>query len=306
MTDEIATTRAWREPARFMLGGLRCTVVSDGTVRIGALGDNLYESSVDLPAPYRRDTVVEADVNLLVVESDELRVLIDAGSGQLPETEVLFGDTVGRAPQALRRAGIEPSDIDVVALTHAHSDHAWGLIDRDDQPLFPRARILVGDAELAHWMSPHAPAAELSGPRGLVRSGAQRSLRAYGDKVTAVRAGDQPNPALFVHEFPGHSPGHLVYEIADGDQGLFCWGDVCHHEVVLAEPDLNFVFDFDPAAATASRRRLLAFLSEREADVFACHMPFPGLGRVRAGEDHGYEWRPWPAPVAVEDSGAAS
>lgn len=296
MTDPTAKDNDWAEPARFELGGLRCTVVSDGTVRIGALGDNLLDSTVELPAPYRSDTVAEADVNLLVVESGGSRILIDAGSGQLPETEALFGTTVGRAPAALWRAGIDPAEIDIVALTHVHPDHAWGLITPMDEPIFPRARILVGDIELAHWMSAHPPASERSGPGRLVRDGARRSLAAYGDQVTAVRAGDRPTPALVVHEFPGHSPGHLVYEITDGEQSIFCWGDICHHQVVLAEPELNFVFDYDPAIATESRSRLLSYLADREADVFACHFPFPGLGRVAALEDHGYAWRPWPVP----------
>jgi glyoxylase-like metal-dependent hydrolase (beta-lactamase superfamily II) len=142
-------------------------------------------------------------------------------------------------------------------------------------------------------MSARAPASELSGPRRLVRDGARRSLAPYGDRITPVRAGDRPVPPIVVHEFFGHSPGHLVYEISDGGQSLFCWGDICHHQVLLAEPNLNFVFDYDPVLATASRRRLLAFLAEREVSVFACHFSFPGLGRLSASPSHGYVWGPW-------------
>ena len=126
----------------------------------------------------------------------------------------------------------------------------------------------------------------------LIRAGARRSLQAYRDRIVVVGDGDAVVPAVMTRELPGHSPGHVVYEIAGGGQRLVCWGDVCHHPVLLADPGLSFVFDHDPEQAVRSRRRLLAGVADGATDVLAYHLPFPGLGRVVRSGDAGYAWVP--------------
>ena len=120
----------------------------------------------------------------------------------------------------------------------------------------------------------------------------RRSLEAYADRLITVDDGQSILSAITVHELPGHSPGHLVYEIASGGRSLVCWGDICHHRGVLASPELGFMFDDDAALAIRSRRRLLASLADRNVDVLAYHFPFPGLGRLRRLASARYSWTP--------------
>ena len=279
---------------RLTWGTLACTVISDGFIDAGTLADTLADAGTRLPPPFDLTTRVTLDINLLVVETDGVRILFDAGAGSDRQLgRAMFGPSVGHAPQALRSVGIDPATVDLVALTHAHPDHAWGLIDSYDQPCFPNARIVIGNAELDHWLGDRLPQPAEDGELArLVKSGAQRSLRAYGDRIIGVEDGDALAPAVIAHESPGHSPGHMTYEIACGDERLVCWGDICHHPVLLSDPELNFTFDHDPAAAVQSRVDLLATLSEREIDVVAYHLPFPGMGRVIGSRDRGYMWQP--------------
>jgi glyoxylase-like metal-dependent hydrolase (beta-lactamase superfamily II) len=280
-------TNSIRSPRRFAIGAIPCTVVSDGTVVAGTLEETLVDAHVKVPHPYARAARVSLEVNLLVLESHGSRVLFDAGAGSSADLgSARFGAAVGRAPEALRRAGIGPETIDVVALSHAHPDHAWGLIAADDdRPSFPNATVVIGRAELEYWTSSSSQDDEL-------RDGALRSLRAYEHRVTAIDDGDTVTAAITARETPGHSPGHVVYEIADGDDRLVCWGDICHHPVLLTDPTLSFVYDHDPGAAVRSRLDLLEQLATHESDVLAYHLPFPGLGRVTRSSAGGFAWRP--------------
>src|SRR5438477_69311 len=55
----------------------------------------------------------------------------------------------------------------------------------------------------------------------------------------------------------GHSPGHVVINVASGGKkGVFI-GDVIHHPIQLLFPDLSTRADFDQNAARVSRRALI-------------------------------------------------
>jgi glyoxylase-like metal-dependent hydrolase (beta-lactamase superfamily II) len=285
----------WRpeEPVWFMLGELRCAVVSAGQIDAGPLRETVTESGLALLSPAEQDSHLILDINLLVVEIDGARVLFDAGAGTAADLGLaLFGDSVANPPDVLEQAGIDPSSIDAIALTHAHPDHAWGLIDESGAALFPSAQLIIGRKELAHWTSDDQVPAETNEPMRVIHHGARRSIKAYEDRLIVVSGGRQLLSAVTVYEAAGHSPGHLVYEIRAprADRSFFFWGDICHHPVALEHPDLNFVFDHDPAMALESRRRLLGLLASADADILSYHFPFPGLGRLTGSAEAGYRW----------------
>ena len=51
----------------------------------------------------------------------------------------------------LNAIGLDASAIDTVLITHMHPDHVGRLIDANDQPVFPKARVLVPSGELDYW-----------------------------------------------------------------------------------------------------------------------------------------------------------
>ncbi|MBM3926141.1 MAG: MBL fold metallo-hydrolase [SAR202 cluster bacterium] len=76
-------------------------------------------------------------------------ILVDTGLGQ-PDNGTRNGETIiarHMLLQGLKTAGLGPSDIDFVILTHLESDHLGGCARRDSDgnlfPSFPRARHLV-------------------------------------------------------------------------------------------------------------------------------------------------------------------
>ena len=84
----------------------------------------------------------EVSINAFLIAIPGHKILVDTGSGQL------FGpDTGGRLVESLATQGIKPEDITEVLLTHAHSDHAGGLV-KDGKVVFSNARVFVGKPDI--------------------------------------------------------------------------------------------------------------------------------------------------------------
>jgi glyoxylase-like metal-dependent hydrolase (beta-lactamase superfamily II) len=76
---------------------------------------------------------------------------------------------------------------------------------------------------------------------------------------------------LSVEAAPGHSPGHVLFKLADaGRRAVFC-GDVIHHALQVYAPHWNHMADERPADAAVSRRRLLESCAEHDALLFPIH-----------------------------------
>jgi metallo-beta-lactamase superfamily protein len=138
---------------RFKLGGFECTVVSDGPLKLGTFSAELFKGI----SQERIDEIVAAnfldksnftvDQNALVVNTGGKLVLIDTGMG----FREVYGPRTGHLLSNLRAASIDPASIDIVALSHGHPDHVWGLVAEDGRPNFPNAQIYITQADLEYW-----------------------------------------------------------------------------------------------------------------------------------------------------------
>ena len=79
---------------------------------------------------------------------------------------------------------------------------------------------------------------------------------------------------------PGHTPGHVVVHIASDGERAMITGDLTHHPVQWAEPDWKMGADSDSAAATATRRRLLAEHERGGLLVIGTHYAPPTAGHL--------------------------
>lgn len=69
-------------------------------------------------------------------------------------------------------------------------------------------------------------------------------------------------------------------------------GDLIHVPAVqLDHPDVTIAFDTDPKAAAASRIKVFNQVARERTLVAGAHLPFPGIGHLRAvGKT--YRWVP--------------
>lgn len=286
--------------AGFRHGDFECTVVSDGLLEMGAARGNFptadpAEVDALLVDHHLSPETVRLNQNILIVDTGSELVQFDAGVGTDPALgRGFFGPGTGRAVPAMRAAGIDPADIDVIALTHAHPDHAWGLVDPDGQRVYPNAVLAVSKAEFDHWTDLGKVDAAPDEHRKDHFRGAHKNLMPYADagRIRWVEDGAEVATGIRAVATPGHSPGHVVYTITSGGETIVCWGDLCHHQVLLLQrPDWAFQFDFSGPEATAQRRRIYELVDHGRHAVLGYHFPFPGLGHLRRDGD-GYAWLP--------------
>lgn len=278
---------------RQQIGDLHITALFDGVVpltRGQLLG--VPRSRVDaLLAPRHvpeSDNGLQTAVNAYLVQRGDQLVLVDAGTAKC------FGDGLGQVLANLKRAGYRPEDVNAVLLTHAHPDHLCGVLDAQGAAAYPNATLWLASAEAAHWQSAEAErqASEVMRP---LFGMAQRALEPYvaAGKLHRFAATDTLPGGATALPSPGHTPGHTSY-LFDGGNGqkMLVWGDVLHyHAVQFAAPEASFEPDLNRPQAIASRRNLLARATREGWWVAGAHLPFPGLGHVRA-EGKAFAWVP--------------
>ncbi|MFL4968950.1 MAG: MBL fold metallo-hydrolase [Xanthobacteraceae bacterium] len=254
-----------------------------GELEIKGLSDGILRTSLDnlIGMDRRRaeDLVGRTEngsffipVNTFLIQRDGNTILIDAGAGNTMQP------TLGRLPANLRAAGIDPSAITHVVLTHIHPDHANGLVDDAGAPHYPNAEIIVHEKEAAFWLAP-GPGDEPENVRRN-RARAKINLTPYGDRLRRIRDGEEilgltPIPA------PGHTPGHTCWRIASGRDALVAWGDLVHFSAIqISHPETAVTYDLDKDLARASRLRLLDMIATDRLAIAGAHVEAPGFGTI--------------------------
>lgn len=281
---------------RFRFGEYEATVISDGRLPLGkpepAFPDSPPAEIVGLlRSAFLPPDAATLEQNALILNTGRQLILFDTGMGEsMGEASRMFGPTTGKLLANMKAAGIEPAQIDLVVLTHAHCDHCWALIDAQGNRVFPNARVVVSEADLKFWTDP----ANKKGPSFMPAfiDGATKNLNAYRDRMDMAVNGKEVAPGIVALSAPGHTVGHTIYAITSGGQTMINTGDLAHHHVLLLKKPLwEFAFDTDPKLSAQSRLKALDRLATDGNLVLSYHFPWPGLGHVvRAGD--GFEWVP--------------
>ena len=211
-----------------------------------------------------------------LIRGSDLTTLVDPGYGAVARTTGMVGG--GELPLRLAEAGIAPSEVDRVVITHLHAEHFCWLIDEDhtDEPLFPNAQAFVHTAELAYWTS-DAPTESRMTTR--IRSVLDR-IEAHG--LLQTFEGEFPVAAeVTMLPMPGHTPGHSVVRVASGADQLLITGDLAYNTAHLEHAGwIPAAFNVDGAQAARSREAFIALALEHNAVIAIGHSAIPTLGRL--------------------------
>jgi glyoxylase-like metal-dependent hydrolase (beta-lactamase superfamily II) len=286
---------------RFRFGAYEATIVSDGALPLGKAEDAFTgaqpgQVNALMQANFLDPANAVLEQNALIVNTGRQLILFDTGMGDsMGEASRMFGPTTGRLLRNMRAAGIEPSQIDLVVLSHAHCDHCWALVDAQGNRNFPNAQVALAEADLNFWTDD----ANKRGPAFMVPfiDGAKKNLSAYRDRMVMVRNEQEVVPGVIALSAPGHTVGHTVYAVTSGQEAMVYTGDLAHHHILLLRhPMWEFAFDTNPQQSAQTRSRLLDRFATDRTTVMSYHFPWPGTGRM-VKEGQGFAWHPTPMDV---------
>src|SRR6202140_4782763 len=229
-----------------------------------------------------------SDEGFLVNTGTEL-ILVDAGAGTW-----WGGGALGRLVGSLRSAGYTPEEVDVVLLTHLHSDHVGGLTTQDGKRVFPNADVYVAKAESDFWLSPEIAAKAPKDAQPFFQSARAIAAPYIEAGKWHTFSGSEPIvDGMQIVPLHSHTPGLTGYEFSSKGQKILFWGDIIHAQrVQLQHPEVTAIFDIDQTAAAATRNQLLSKLAREDVLIAAPHTSlFPALGRLRK-DGSGYSWVP--------------
>ncbi len=277
--------RSWR----YKFGAFEITVVSDSEAFIDGpfpiIGKNADEADVRalMRTSLLPETRYQPGFSPTIINTGKEVVLFDTGNGSNGFVSRPAG---GWLAAELEPAGFKREDIDIVVLSHGHPDHVGGLIE-NGQPLFPKARYIIGAVEYDYW----APEGKHSGELEKLAAVFRANTAAIADRFQMIKPGEDVVNGIQAIEAYGHTPGHLAFVIASGGKEILFWGDCAHHHVAsLARPDWHCVFDIDKEIAAKTRSRIYDFAATKRMPVIGYHMPFPSIGYVEPREGSGYRW----------------
>ncbi len=264
------------------VGDLTITAISDGYLTVSL---DLLSNIEPGDATRMQNDAGEKDpssvyINCYLVRGGGRTVLIDTGAGGIKN----WG---GHLTTNLSRAGVQPSDIDTILLTHAHPDHVGGLIDATGEAAFANAELVVHRRELAFWQDDGNlnQAGERARGNFLV---ARRAFDGYRARLRTIDA-DEVLPGITAVPLPGHTPGHTGYRLESGNQSLLVWADIVHlPQIQIARPDVSIAFDQDPVLAATTRTRLLGLVSSERLLIAGMHLSNLGFAHI---ERHGMTYR---------------
>ncbi|WP_435260156.1 MBL fold metallo-hydrolase [Thioclava sp. FR2] len=280
----FAPRRLWAG-ASATLGNMQIDTLSDGNLTLPGdfiLGGMPQDEMQAIVTKYGLPTdQLTPPCNVTLLRDGINTVLFDVGAG--PD----FQPSAGKLMEAFDALGLTVDDVTHVLFTHAHPDHIWGLLDEFDEPMFPNAEYMIGQAEFDYWMDPET-VNTIGEARTTFAVGAARRLQAIAEQVKFIADGEEVLPGVAAHLTAGHTPGHMAFELRQGSEAAMVVGDALgNHHVAFERPDWASGSDQDKEMAAATRGKLLDRLANEKMALIGYHLPGGGIGRAEKS-DSGY------------------
>ena len=227
------------------------------------------------------DADLDIDYYFWVIKDRQGVFLVDTGFA--PEA----GDRRGRVhyttpAETLPGLGIAPEDVTAIVISHAHWDHTGNVGQ------FPRAQLVMTEAEYAFWTSPLAAREQFAAHSEPQEIALLRQAR-QEDRLTLFTWQHTLAPGIELLEVGGHTPGQLIASVATPEGGTAVLASDALHFYEEVERDRPFAIVADLPAmyraydtlaqlATQPGTRLVAGHDPLVRTRFAPYSPAPAAG----------------------------
>jgi glyoxylase-like metal-dependent hydrolase (beta-lactamase superfamily II) len=241
-------------------------------------------ASVPWIGPYLDDDpeFMSLRVQAFVIDTGTQKIVVDTCVGNDKDRDFWSFDKLSTDfLEQMTGAGHPPESIDVVLCTHLHVDHVGWNTRRVANlwvPTFPNARYLFGREEYEYW-SHETDDLTLSLLEDSIGPVVAAGL------VDLVEFDHVVGPGIALIATTGHTPGHVSVSLESAGRRAVIIGDMTHHPIQLAHPEVCSTADIDPELATATRRARFASWCSDDVLVIGTHFAPPTAGHLAVDGD---------------------
>jgi len=217
----------------------------------------------------------------ILIKTSKSIILVDTCIGNnkhrpaIPEWHMRKGTFL----EEINHTGIKLEDIDYVLCTHLHADHVgWNtkLLDGRWIPTFPNATYLFGKEEIDFWEK------DKTANHNSWNDSIEPIL--VSGQAQIVESNHHIEPGVDLVPAFGHSPGHVMLKLNDGNSIAYVIGDVIHHPVQIEHPDWSSMFCWDEAKAASMRSSILSEVANKNHLLIPAHFPSPTAVKIKSFE----------------------
>lgn len=282
---------------RLQVGDADVYVLTDGFIREPNVDGfspraDLIELKKLLNQNFRSDQIIDMAMNVPLVKYKDRLILMDCGMG-------IFADAnTGKLLESLSATGFHPTDVTDIFLSYAHPDHIGGIIDKDFNLIYPKAKIHISKVEKDFWMQASMKDFQNSAlknqPDFLNQfiPTLQKIFKAIDGKLVYYEFDKMLYDIFSFQRAPGHTPGMTLVNIKTKGQELLYVADLIHHDIILfSHPEWGFSGDTDLDLAVESRKKILQQLGANRTKALAYHLTWPGIG-FTSSDKASFRWIP--------------
>jgi glyoxylase-like metal-dependent hydrolase (beta-lactamase superfamily II) len=192
----------------------------DGGAMFGVVPKALWSKRY----PVNELNQIELRSDPILVQTEHKNYLIEAGlgKGKLTEKQIRnYGvSEESKLEESLSNLGLAYSDIDEILMTHMHFDHACGLTGFEEGKLislFPNATIYTSKIEWEELQNPNIRSRNTYWEENWKPIVSQ--VKTFEDEILITEG-------LRMIHTGGHSDGHSIIVLEDGDEQLIHMGDL--------------------------------------------------------------------------------